>query len=247
MNYIVFDLEFNQDILASDESTKARKLPFEILQIGAIKLDSSLITLNTFDQLIKPSIYSKVSSYITELTGITTEEVLDKELFPKVYNDFLDFIQDVDSVFCVWGMSDIKELYRSARYYNLDTSKLPKHYINLQPYASQYFGLAKNKLLQLKHTVDELHIPISYEFHNALYDAYYTAEIMKKIYNNTKMKVEQYDPDFVKPTQNPPKKVIDIPSLLGQFEKMYQRKLTKEEEDMVLLAYRMGKTKQFLK
>lgn len=276
MNYIVFDLEFNQDIpnndikqnedtkieirisevaknetiISEDKNTKdssnGRYLPFEILQIGAIKMDSALITLNTFNQLVKPSIYTKVNSYITELTGITTKEVLEKEPFPKVYNDFLDFIEDKNSVFCVWGVADVKELYRSARYYSLDTSKLPNHYINLQPYASQYFGLSKNKLLQLKHTIEGLNIPITYEFHNALHDAYYTAEIMKKIYNTT-MKIEDYDPDFVKTKQNPPKQVIDIPSLLGQFEKMYQRKLTKEEEEIVVLAYKMGKTKQFLK
>jgi hypothetical protein len=32
-----------------------------------------------------------------------------------------------------------------------------------------------------------------------------------------------------------------------QFEKMYSRALTKEEQGMVKLAYQMGKTNQFLK
>ena len=34
---------------------------------------------------------------------------------------------------------------------------------------------------------------------------------------------------------------------LSKFEKMYARKITKEEQEMIKLAYKMGRTNQFLK
>lgn len=257
MNYIVFDLEFNQNItvnantdnedsISQSDTVNIKNLPFEILQIGAVKLDSSLQTISSFDRFIKPTIYNEISPFVSELTGITTEQVINEEPFPSVYKDFMDFIDDPESIFCVWGIVDMKELYRSAKYYDLDTSNLPMKYINIQPYASLHFGLPAKKLLQLKHTIEGLTIPITYDFHNALHDAYYTGEIFKKIYNTT-MVPKIYDPNYVKVKVRPPKKVIDFEALIKQFEKMYERELSKEEQDMIMLAYKMGKTNQFLK
>lgn len=75
------------------------------------------------------------------MTGITTEQLQKEKTFPEVYECFVEFIGDSDSVFCVWGMSDIKELFKNVEYHSLDTESLPKRYINLQPYVSKYFGL----------------------------------------------------------------------------------------------------------
>jgi hypothetical protein len=38
-----------------------------------------------------------------------------------------------------------------------------------------------------------------------------------------------------------------VNSLIQQFEKMYDREMTKEEKSIIILAYKMGKTNQFLK
>lgn len=45
MNYILFDLEFNQyfNSLKIDTNITKPKCPFEIIQIGAIKLDENLL------------------------------------------------------------------------------------------------------------------------------------------------------------------------------------------------------------
>ena len=49
MNYIIFDLEFNQDFDSIQVSLEEDvKHPFEIIQIGAIKLDSSFKFLGSF-------------------------------------------------------------------------------------------------------------------------------------------------------------------------------------------------------
>lgn len=245
--YIVFDLEFNQDF--SDESVKkinGYMFPFEIIQIGAVKLDYNFNVIDTFNRYIRPDIYKKVDPFIEKFTGINNEMLINEKTFLDVYNEFLTFTDDINSIFCVWGMSDIRELYRSAEYYNQNINLLPKMYINLQPYSSLYFHLPKKAQLKLQSVVDMLQIPITHDFHNALNDAYYTTAIFKKI-NNESIKPVIYNPNYIKPRIRQPKKLIDIKSLINQFEKMYKREITEDEKLMIILAYKMGKTGQFLK
>lgn len=254
MNYIVFDLELNQDFsnIMIDEKDITYQInrktlyPFEIIQIGAIKLDSDYHTISTFNRFIKPTVYAKVSPFVTELTGINTEQLLMEETFPNVYKAFQDFIDDANSIFCTWGMYDMKELYRSTKYHQLDSNSLPKKYINIQPYASLHFGLSSKKLLRLQTVVESLNIPIKQAFHDALSDAYYTSEVFKKIHHSY-MEPKTYDPEKIVTRPSKPKKTIDVDSLIKQFEKMYHREFTEEEKGIILLAYKMGKTHQFIK
>ncbi len=248
MYYIVFDLELNQDFSSSQNKYANRaSAPFEIIQIGAVKLDGEFNTVNTFNRYVKPAFYEKINPFITGLTGITTEQLQTEETFPEVYRHFKEFTGGTGSVFCVWGSSDVKVLFGNAGIHGLSTGFLSKKYINIQPYASLYFNFPVKNLLRLEHAVQALNIPIDYTFHNAFHDAYYTAEIFKKIYNCF-MQPKFYDPSVI-PDRPPrqPKRSIDIEGLVMQFEKMYDRELTHEEKGMILLAFKMGKTGQFLK
>ncbi len=245
MDYIIFDLEFNQDFSPVSDR-KIRRSCFEIIQIGAVKLDQNLNTIDTFQRYVKPTIYPVINPFITELTGITTEQLISEETFPSVFNVFAEFAGGSDTIFCIWGMADLKELYRNIEYHKLDENRLSKRYINLQPYASLHFNLSQKKLMKLKTTAERLGIPLAYSFHNALYDAHYTAEIFKRL-NKESIHVKLYDPSFVAARPRPAKQKIDFEKLIRQFEKMYARELTEEEQNMIRLAYKMGKTGQFLK
>lgn len=245
MNFVVFDLEFNQNISALTNKDRIAVYPFEIIQIGAVKLDKCLNVVGTFNRLVKPTIYSSILPFITNLTGIETEHLMDKETFPFVFKEIINFVE-VDSVLCVWGMSDIKELYRNSSYHGLDLTLLPKKYINIQHYASMYFNSQNRNPMRLQHVVELMNIPISSDFHDALNDAYYTAEIFKKLYNSS-IEIKDYDPDYVRPRIIKARKKIDTEGLLKQFEKMYQRELTPVEKSIIILSYKMGKTGQFLK
>lgn len=247
MNYIIFDLEFNQDFSSMQNSDiKVSQYPFEIIQIGAIKLDSELNKSGEFNRYVKPAIYSKLSPFVTELTGITTEMLLSEKPFGDVYREYIEFISGTDSVFCIWGMSDIKELFKNAEYHKLDRSLLPKMFINLQPWVSKHLNLSSKNMLRLQHAVEALNIPVTESFHNAFYDAYYTSEILKKIYSPS-IQPKIYDPFYIKPRPRQTRKAIDFEGLLAQFEKMYERKMTEEEQKIIKLAYQMGRTGQFVK
>lgn len=73
MNYIIYDLEFNKKCLDSTEAecSNASSLSFEIIQIGALKLNENFQTVSKFNALIKPTVYPSIHPYIENLTKIT--------------------------------------------------------------------------------------------------------------------------------------------------------------------------------
>ena len=248
MKYLVFDLEFNQHfpIVKGEKNIASPTCPFEIIQIGAIKLDENLNTISRFDYLIKPEIYPELHPYVKDLTGLTLEELNAAPPFNEVYNNLAKFIASDVFTLCVWGMCDIKELFRNIIYHGLDTSLIPTEYINLQAYISKYLNCPRGTFVGLHRAVELLEIPVSAQFHNALNDAFYTAEIFKKVYDST-IQPKPYDPTNMTIRPKRRKSVIDFDKLLQQFEKMYARKMTEEEQEMIKLAYKMGRTSQFLK
>ncbi|MDF2537293.1 MAG: polymerase [Herbinix sp.] len=259
MHYIIYDFEFNQDFSSLQDAELLQKLaqapqtskkglsqyPFEIIQIGAVKLDTTLATTAEFNHYIKPLIYTNIHPQITELTGITTEQLDTKDTFPVVYQAFLEFMEDADSILCTWGMSDIRALFKNAEYHHLDTGKIPRMYINIQPYVSSHFNKSQKMLLRLQTSVELLGIPISYTFHNALHDAYYTAEIFKKLFIPS-LQPRLYQPNHIVQRPRHQKKKIHFDKLIRQIEKMYARPMSEEEQEIIKLAYKMGKTNQFL-
>lgn len=250
MDYIIFDLEFNQAFNENKKvnTTEATKCPFEIIQIGALKLDSELNFVSGFNKLVKPKIFKKIHPYVAEITNISTIELNSAKTFDKVYEEFTNFIEDNNSIFCVWGMVDMKELFRNIYFHKLNSKLIPDQYINIQKYTSKFLKSPKGKNIGLRNAVELLKIPLEKDFHDAYNDAYYTAQIFKKL-QSISYQCETYDPSEIKKNNRfrtrKNKMKIDIYSLLKQFEKMYQRRLTSEEKDIIILSYKMGLTNQF--
>ncbi|MDU4935422.1 MAG: 3'-5' exonuclease [Peptostreptococcaceae bacterium] len=248
MEYIVFDLEFNQGFDKTlNKTVSNERCPFEIIQIGAIKLDSNFNMIDTFNAYVKPEIYKDIHPFIQKMTGITKSDVKDASNFTQVYKEFKKFISSKKSVLCVWGTSDLKELYRNVNYYNLPSKTLPKSYINIQEYASKYFKNPTGKSIGLQNAISILGVEQNKSYHDALNDAYYTAQVFIKI-NSPDIVPDVYIYTPVKPAQSKRKikKEIDYEKLFKEFEKILERQLTKEEKKIIDLAYKMGKTNQFV-
>ena len=58
MNYIVFDLEWNQCPYGKDKENQ--RLPFEIIEIGAVKLNGKKEMTGEFHRLVRPMVYKKL-------------------------------------------------------------------------------------------------------------------------------------------------------------------------------------------
>ncbi|MBU3200131.1 exonuclease domain-containing protein [Clostridium estertheticum] len=247
MNYIVFDLEFNQgyNFAKGTKSLNNPKCPFEIIQIGAIKLNDHFETIGTLDVIVKPEIYTTLNPFVRELTGITMDELNKGVSFEKMYEDFSNFIKSDRSVLCVWGIADIKELYRNIAFYELDSLSSPTEYIDIQSYASTALDCKKGINIGLGNAAKLLSVPIESQFHDAFNDAFYTTEVFKKIYNK-EIKPNIYIPKVKGLSRLSVQNYkIDLPSLTDQFEKMFKREMSIDEKSIIKLAYIMGKTNQF--
>nr|WP_317359041.1 3'-5' exonuclease [uncultured Tyzzerella sp.] len=183
MSYIVLDLEFNQAFDFENNKTilLIPSCRFEIIQIGAVKLDENFNIIDKINIYIRPNLYKKMHPYVEKITGLSADFLKDKPPFNKAYKDFEKFLGKEEHIFCIWGSGDLKALYRNLSYYNMLSSDLILKYIDIQNMATKYLKYSKGGCIGLKTAIELLQLPIQEDFHDALNDAMYTAEIFKKI------------------------------------------------------------------
>ena len=178
MNYIVLDLEWNQAAYKVDEEDE---LPFEIIEIGAVKLNEKAEKIDEYSVLIRPQVYPFLLRRTKEITHITDED-LDREgiYFDEVCPEFLTWCGK-DYIFCIWGTSDLVQLQRNMAYYHLKLPwKYPLKYLDVQKlYALQ---MEEGKVRRtLEHVIDLYGIPKDRPFHRAVDDAAYTAMVFQRL------------------------------------------------------------------
>ncbi len=180
MNYIVFDLEWNQSPRGKEGVVE--RLPFEIIEIGAVKLDEHFRQVDEFRQLISPRVYAQLHHKISEVTHLDMG-MLKRQgaAFPEAVRRFLAWCGS-DYVFVTWGSMDLNELQRNMTYYGVKIPfPMPLLYYDLQKlYGLLYTEDGKGRL-SLDQAVEERKIPVEKErpFHHAQDDAYYTGRIME--------------------------------------------------------------------
>lgn len=177
MNYIVLDLEWNQ---APGKIDKGCGVPFEIVEIGAVKLNKKLQIQDKFEQIIKPQIYRTIHYMTTKIVHLDQEALASGKPFPDVMQEFLEWCGS-DYRFCIWGTLDLTELQRNMCYYGMDelTSK-PLPFLDIQKLYSLAYEDGKIRRA-LEYAIDELQISKDEAFHRAYSDAYYTALVFERI------------------------------------------------------------------
>lgn len=178
MDYIVFDLEWNQS--PDGKKYADSRLPFEIIEIGAVKLSEQREVVDTFQRLIKPQVYNWIHDSIHEVIHVDYKDLADGQLFEQAAGEFLEWCGK-DYIFCTWGNQDVMELQRNMKYYGM-LSKLPgpvKYYDVQKAYGICHEEAGGRRSLEF--AIDQMGLPKSLEFHRALTDARYTAEILQKL------------------------------------------------------------------
>ncbi len=175
MEYIVVDFEWNQSPYG--KGTGKKKLPFEIIEIGAVKLGENRTIIDTFEAVIQPKVYKKLHHMTHELTGISQEEVDHGALFTHTIVDFMLWCGD-DFMFCTWGNTDLIELQRNMKFYRLlDLLPGPLKYYNVQKLFRILKDPQERPSCSLEAAAELLKIPKDANFHRAINDARYTAKI----------------------------------------------------------------------
>ena len=186
MNYIVFDLEWN------NAYSYARKgFMNEIIEIGAVKLNERLEVVDTFKQLVTPKMTKKLSSRCKNLTNITNEELRENGIsFSRAISDFAQWSRGEGNVFLSWSNSDLYAL--AANYQmvlgNLDIGFIT-NYCDAQKYCMSFIERENNNQVSLAKCCELSNIDIdTSSLHRALTDCYLEAECFKRVFDGKKIR-----------------------------------------------------------
>ncbi len=182
MQYIVLDLEWNQPMSYNSPAYKSvgGKLLFEMIQIGAVKVNEKLEIVDSFSQLIQPRHYVKLHPRIQRITHITPEDLEGAPEFPEAIGNFAAWCGE-DYALLTWGCDDISVLNQNMTFFQCETP-LGKIY-DIQRLFGEVIGNSKERK-GLKAAMEHFEIQPDEEnmpFHNAVNDAYYTALVFSKL------------------------------------------------------------------
>ncbi|MFD2115333.1 exonuclease domain-containing protein [Paenibacillus yanchengensis] len=190
MDYIILDIEFNGRKFASD-------LPMEVIEIGAVRLNEQLQLIDQFSALIKPVYFAKLNKFIQKKTGILQTEIDEAERFPKVINDFQQWLAQSEScLFITWGGEDMKRIVLDTRMHRLDDQYfLHADYFDLLKGFIKHKGLVND--ISVENALVELQIEADGHAHRALDDARMTSEIFKATFEHLDFsQIQQYKDSF---------------------------------------------------
>ncbi len=195
MNYIILDLEW-------DNAYCHKKNGFvnQIIQIGAVKLNSDFELIDRIEILVKSCISKKLTRRFTELTGITTEEMksgIPLKAATEMYNEWAG----KDIVTMTWSNSDLYVIVENARLFADGLMPRLERYADLQKYVQSNMkrgeATTKNQI-SLADAAEYFGISVeNFELHTAADDSMIAAQLLKKTFNEEGF--ETYVKDATKP------------------------------------------------
>ena len=181
MTYIVLDLEWNQPI--SYQSSTFRKvgdkLMFEMIQIGAVKLDADLNPGEAISIPIAPTHYVKIHPRIRRMTGLDSETLAGAPVFREALQQFAAWCGD-DYTLLTWGIDDVSVLYQNIHFFHCEDIVLPP-LCDIQRLFSTVHNLKDRSGLKTAMEMVNITPDDTMSFHNALNDAWYTALVFKTL------------------------------------------------------------------
>ena len=181
MYYITLDLEWNQAYAQKALAVQRRpscRLRGEVIQIGAVKLDSRMNICGSYQIIVKPQYFKKLHRHVSELTGITQEQMDMGTPLPEAAERFKKWCGK-DFVFLTWGPDDIPMLKENFNVHDIPSAWLDKVYDLQLIFSRQTEDSTKQRSLEyaMEHFGLEQHLPA----HDALNDAYFTALVAKAL------------------------------------------------------------------
>ncbi len=154
----------------------------EIIQLGAVLADGQGNIRDRFERNMRPE-YGKLDTYVTNLTGIKKQDLVNAPSFADVLAEFAEWIPDGKLLAVAWGPDDLKQLDMECRLKRIRTEgklmSLLARRLNLQAVYDRKVGL--HNQLSLEDALRISGIEPEGEFHDALDDAINTAQLYKMV------------------------------------------------------------------
>ncbi len=186
MNYIILDLEWD-----SAYCHKKNGFVNQIIQVGAVKLNSDFELIDRIEILVKSCISKKVTKRFTDLTGITTDEMksgIPLKAATEKYNEWVG----EDSVTMTWSNSDLYVIVENAKLFADGLMPKLERYADLQKYVQSQMKRdeEKNKnQISLSDAAEHFGISTeNFDLHTAVDDSMIAAKLLKKTFNEESFK-----------------------------------------------------------
>ncbi len=181
MYYITLDLEWNQAYAQKALAVQRRlacRLRGEVIQIGAVKMDSRMNICGSYQIIVKPQHFKKLHRHVSELTGITQAQMDMGTPLPEAAERFKKWCGK-DFCFLTWGPDDIPMLKENFNVHGLQSGWLDRVYDLQVIFGRQTDDSSKQRSLEyaMDHFGLEQHLPA----HDALNDAYFTALVAREL------------------------------------------------------------------
>ncbi len=179
MNFVVFDLEWNManpwDKIDAD---KKERMPYEIIEIGAVKRNAQGDDLGHFNVRIKPVLYRKLNRHVEKVTNMTQLSLNTGYLFNQAISGFWRFCGE-DYCLCSWSDSDTEPLKRNLEFHGFSPD-LGVRVLDVQRAFTELIepGEAQRNV---EYALDLLKLPKNEPFHKAISDARYTAQVLTRL------------------------------------------------------------------
>ncbi len=152
----------------------------EIIEIGAILLDSNYNVLDTFEEFIRPVKNPELSDYCRTLTNITQSDVEKSYTFEKVYRNFVRWVSDRSSVVRVYSWGDFdKKLMKKQHEEFFDSNFDFEDWKDLSASFREVFK--RKRKYGMKKAMRFLNLEMTGQHHRALPDAVNAAKIVPHI------------------------------------------------------------------
>ncbi len=163
MNFIIYDLEATCWLGRPPHGVN------EIIEIGAYKINEVGEVLGMFNKFVKPTVNPILSDFCKKLTSIKQQDVDKGKIFPKIIEEFHDWIRlEEDYLLCSWGKFDVQLLKNDCELHKLETEWLDYN-MNVK---GQYHEIkGEHKLTGLKNTLKHEGIEFTGIHHRAISDA----------------------------------------------------------------------------
>lgn len=179
MNYIVFDMEWNQPVCREKTILSPFPLRGEIFQIGAVKLNEQCEYLDGLNLIIKPVYYKKLNKRVAKIVGVDSETISSGLPFEKAINDFREWCGE-EFIFFTWGFDDVPMLVDNLKLHKMSADWLPDAY-NLQIIFNSQTSEGETKACSLEAALGKMEIEPDEQFHDAFNDALYTSTVMSRL------------------------------------------------------------------
>lgn len=175
---VAIDLEWNTASrgLKVDPDLASRMM-FEIIEIGAVRLDQGMRVKDRFATPVRPVLYTKLQHHIARVTNRTSQSLEEGLTFPKAWRSFLDFAGH-DLVLASWGTSDPEVLISNLQFHEIKPQPAFRA-LNIQAvFSALAEGTSRGNQRSIEYALDFLRLDKDLPFHEALSDAVYAGRIL---------------------------------------------------------------------